>query len=112
MEDARINKQLLHRARHLILVGVSRQDVLVELTDFGLEALEASQIVDAAERFVLVRNLCAGFSSIVLGALSELSLYVGWTQDPPQISFFKGFMGVIFVLIGVKFLSARRSGVA
>ena len=112
MEDARINKQLLQRARHLILVGLSRQDVLVDLTDSGLEASEASRIVDAAGRFVLTRNLCAGFSSIVLGVLAELSLYVGWIQDPPQISFFKGFIGVIFILLGVKFLSAGRSGVA
>nr|CAS02397.1 putative integron gene cassette protein [uncultured bacterium] len=112
MKDARIDKELLHRARHLILIGASPQDVLSELTDFGLQASEASQIVNAAESFVLTRNLCVGYICVVLGILFALWLCVSWAHDSSQITFLKGFMGVILMVLGIKFLFARRSGVA
>jgi hypothetical protein len=110
MENDRY-KDVLNRAKHLILVGILRDDVAAAVDKSGLQRADVLRVVDAAERFVLVRNLCFGSFAMALGILLQLPSLTGWRQSPIQVVFMNGFMGAVFVAVGLKFLFSGRSGV-
>ncbi len=107
MKDNDNEKIARHLAFGMTVSGFSREEIIAKLIELDISRNDAVLVLDEAEKFLRVRNFLAGIFFLSMGVLLLVALAVGWAQDLPQESFFKGLMGAVFTIIGLKFLFAR-----